>query len=150
MTRRRISKEKIEEAMAYWLLGDSARIAAKKAHIPKNVLLENLRKRLDAEILIEKFHVIASRLKKEGLDILSYAEIIRTRNYLLEMGLNEKYILPFMTELAQFAYDFHSDPNKMARTMIRFIQFMEEGGFKTPTQLAEYLKRQENYLEHVR
>jgi hypothetical protein len=150
MTRRRVPTEKIEEAIAYWLLGDSARISAKKAHISKNVLLENLRKRPDAEIPIKEFHVIARRLRKEGLDIHDYFEIIRTKNYLLEMGLSEKYILPFMTEFAQFAYDFHSNPNKMAMTIIRFIQFMEEGGFKTPMQLAEYLKKQENNLERIR
>ena len=150
MTRRRIPKEKIEEAMVYWLLGDSARIAAKRANISKNVLLEYLRKRPDAEILIERYHVIAERLKKEGLDILSYSVIIRTSNFLREMGLNEKYILHFMTEFAQFAYDFHCDPNKLTRIMIRIIQFMEVGGFKTPTQFAEYMKRQENNLERIR
>jgi hypothetical protein len=69
LTRIRIPKEKIEEAMTFWMLGDSARIAAKKAHISKNVLLEYLRKRPDTEILTENYHVVAERLKKVGLDI---------------------------------------------------------------------------------
>ena len=150
MPRKRIPKEKIEEAMVYWHLGDSARIAAKKAGISKNVLLEHLRKRPDAEILIERFHVIAKRLKKEGLDVLSYMEIIRTRNFLKEIGLDEKYILTFMSELAYLAYYFFRNPNELVKIMIDFGKFREEGGWKTPMQLVEYLKKQKNYLEKVR
>jgi hypothetical protein len=150
MSRKRIPKEKIEEAMVFWLLGDSARIAAKKASISKNVLLEHLRKRPDAEILIEKLHVVVRRLKKEGLDVLSYMEIIRTRNFLKETGLDEKYILTFMSDLAYLAYYFFRSPNELAKIMIDFGKFREEGGWKTPMQLVEYLKKQKNYLEKVR
>lgn len=114
------------------------------------MLLEYLRKRPDAEILIERCHVIAKRLKKEGLDVLSYMEIIRTRNFLKEIGFDEKYILSFMSDLAYWAYYFFRNPNELARIMIDFGKFKEEGRWKTPLQLAEYLKKQENYLEKVR
>jgi hypothetical protein len=93
MGRKSISHSQKEQVLFGWLKGLSVREIAREVGVSGGSVSNILRNLKNLDSLLSLFRALVIHLKKDGLDVIKYSDLIACWNYLEREGIDKKQYL---------------------------------------------------------
>lgn len=146
---KRIPNNLAIKVIELYLQGKTTRKIGDFLGISKTAVSKIVNKDVNAKFPIHLQHVLAVNLKKNGMDMQEYADLIRAKAVLKENGFESADVADIIVRLVNETFALGLEPEELVKFLYSFSELRDESKTRNIKDLAKYVQKQVDRLHYT-